>query len=79
MRTPNNELEVGQVFVSGGFDDLRSRHIRFLEEAGRLGPVTVLLWDDQLLQKLEGKAPIFPESERRYVRNRFALLRKSCR
>ncbi len=28
------------VVVSGGFDDLRSAQVRFLEEAARLGPLT---------------------------------------
>ncbi|MBC8096137.1 MAG: adenylyltransferase/cytidyltransferase family protein [Akkermansiaceae bacterium] len=55
-----------QVFVAGGFDDIRSRQIRFLEEASRLGPLTVQLWSDQMLEKLTGKPPKFPEAERLY-------------
>jgi cytidyltransferase-like protein len=51
-----------QVIVSGCFDDLRSRHIRFLEEAAKLGELHVLLWSD----KLAGK-PKFPEAERLYL------------
>jgi cytidyltransferase-like protein len=55
-----------QVVVSGGFDDPRSRDLRFLEEAARLGVVTVLLWPDATLQALTGQPPKFPLAERRY-------------
>ncbi len=55
-----------QVVVSGGFDDIKSRDLRFLQEASRLGELSVLLWPDATLQKLTGKAPKFPLVERRY-------------
>lgn len=55
-----------QVVVSGGFDDIRSRQVRFLEEAAKLGPVTVLLWPDETLARIGGKLPKFPLAERRY-------------
>ncbi|HET7625694.1 MAG TPA: adenylyltransferase/cytidyltransferase family protein [Verrucomicrobiae bacterium] len=55
-----------QIVVSGGFDDLRSRDLRFLEEAARLGELNVLLWPDAALEKRAGKAPKFPYAERRY-------------
>ena len=55
-----------QIIVSGGFDDLKSRDLRFLEEAARLGELSVLLWPDATLQKLTGKAPKFPLAERKY-------------
>lgn len=54
------------VIVSGGFDDLRSRHLRFLEEAAKLGPLTVLLWPDEMLVRQTGRPPKFPLAERRY-------------
>jgi cytidyltransferase-like protein len=57
------------VVVSGGFDDIRSRHLRFLEEAAKFGQVTVILWPDETLQQLTGKAPKFPLSERLYFLN----------
>ena len=53
--------------VCGAFDDLRSRHIRFLEEAAKPGPLTVLLWKDESLRRLTGRAPKFPQAEREYV------------
>jgi len=56
-----------QVVVSGSFDDLRSPHIRFLEEASRLGAVRVLLWPDERVQALTGAPPKFPEAERLYL------------
>ncbi len=56
------------VIVSGSFDDLRSHHVRFLEEARRRGDsLHVLLWSDAAVGMLEGQAPRFPESERRYL------------
>ena len=58
-----------QVIISGGFDDLRSGDLRFLEEAAKLGELSVLLWPDSTLQKLTGKAPKFPLTERKYFLN----------
>jgi cytidyltransferase-like protein len=58
-----------QVVVSGGFDDIKSRNLRFLEEASKLGELTVLLWPDAMLQKLAGQAPKFPLAERKYFLN----------
>jgi cytidyltransferase-like protein len=55
------------VFVSGSFDNLRSRHVRFLEEAAKLGELHVLLWSDEIARRLDGRAPKFPQSERRYL------------
>lgn len=58
-----------QIIVSGGFDDTRSRDLRFLEEAAKLGELTVLLWPDSTLQKLTGKPPKFSLAERSYFLN----------
>jgi cytidyltransferase-like protein len=58
-----------QVVVSGGFDDIKSRDLRFLEESAKLGELTVLLWPDETLNKLNGKAPKFPLAERKYFLN----------
>jgi cytidyltransferase-like protein len=57
------------IVVTGAFDDLRSRHLRFLEEAAKLGELTVVLWPDEAVQALTGKPPVFPEAERRYFLN----------
>ncbi len=54
------------IIVTGSFDDLRSRQVRFLEEASRLGQVQVLLYSDGLVEALSGRAPKFPASEREY-------------
>jgi cytidyltransferase-like protein len=56
-----------QVVVSGGFDDLHPTQMRFLEEASKLGDVTVLLWPDEALQKATGHPAKFPLPERTYV------------
>jgi cytidyltransferase-like protein len=55
-----------QVIVTGSFDNLRSPEMRFLDEASRLGTLTVLLWSDELVSRQTGKAPKFPEAERKY-------------
>ena len=55
-----------QIIVSGGFDDIKARDLRFLEEASKLGHLTVLLWPDAVLQKITGRTPKFPLAERRY-------------
>ena len=57
------------IVVSGAFDDLRSRHLRFLEEAAKLGELTVLLWPDRAIQEVTGQTPKFPEAERLYLLN----------
>jgi cytidyltransferase-like protein len=54
------------VGVSGSFDDLRSRHVRFLEEAAKLGDVHVALWSDEAVEAMEGRSPKFPQNERLY-------------
>jgi len=58
-----------QVVVTGGFDDIKSSDLRFLEEAAKPGELTVLLWPDAMLQKLAGKPPKFPLAERFYFLN----------
>jgi cytidyltransferase-like protein len=52
--------------VSGGFDNIQSHDLRFLEAAAKLGELTVLLWADAALTKSTGQAPKFPLAERRY-------------
>ena len=56
-----------RVAVSTSFDDLRSPQVRFLEEAARLGDVSVLLWSDDAVRAATGKAPKFPQAERLYL------------
>ncbi len=58
-----------QTVVSGGFDDLRARNLRFLEEAAKLGELTVLLWRDEMFCQITGKPPKFPLAERTYFLN----------
>jgi cytidyltransferase-like protein len=54
------------VAVCGSFDDLRSRHIRFLEEASKFGDLHVMLLSDETATVVEGKTPKFPLAERKY-------------
>jgi len=55
------------VAVSGRFDDLKTIHVRWLQEASRLGELHVLLWSDALVAAVTGQPPQFPEAERRYL------------
>ncbi len=55
-----------QVAVTGPFDDQGSRTLRFLQEAARLGEVTVLLWPDDAALALDWKPLQFPLAERAY-------------
>ena len=48
------------VVVSGSFDDLRPRRMRFLHEASRLGRLHVLLWSDEVARAQEKTKPKFP-------------------
>jgi cytidyltransferase-like protein len=54
------------VVVTGSFDNLRSRHVRLLEEAAKLGPVHVNLWSDETVRHFSGAAPKLNEAERFY-------------
>ena len=58
-----------QVVASGAFDNVRSRDIRFFEEASKLGHLTVLLWTDEMVANLAGQPPKFPLAERLYFVN----------
>jgi len=55
------------LFVTGSFDNLGSRQVRFLEEAAKAGDVRVLLWSDETARTLEGKVPRLPQEERLYL------------
>ncbi len=55
-----------QVVVTGSFDDIRSRHVRFLEEAAKLGLLHVVLWSDKTVLSHTGASPTFTEAERFY-------------
>ncbi len=53
--------------TTGSFDDLRSSHVRLLEEAAKCGELHVFLWSDELAHRLDGKSPKFPLGERLYL------------
>ncbi|UCC98991.1 MAG: hypothetical protein JSW66_03715 [Phycisphaerales bacterium] len=56
------------VVVCGGFDDLRSCDVRFLQEAARLGPLYVVVGHDANVRALKGEGhPMFPQEQRRYM------------
>ena len=59
------------VLASGVFDLIHYGHIRFLEEAKKLGgqgsKLVVIIATDETVRKLKGKKPIIPEDQRRAV------------
>jgi cytidyltransferase-like protein len=55
------------VTVTGSFDNLQSKQVRFLEEAAKLGKVYVRLWSDESCRAIRGGPPRFPEPERLYL------------
>src|SRR5512143_311972 len=60
-------MTMHNVVVSGSFDNMRSKDIRFLQEAARLGQVQVLVWDDEVVCTVTGQPPKFPLAERSYL------------
>jgi cytidyltransferase-like protein len=55
------------VAVTGSFDNLDSRRVRFLEEASKLGRVHALVSSDETVLAREGMPAKFPEQERLYM------------
>jgi cytidyltransferase-like protein len=58
---------MSRVLVCESFDDLRSRDVRFLQEASRVGAVHALAWSDAAVRRLTGEPPKFPQEERLYL------------
>lgn len=63
----HGRLAMTSVVIAGGFDDLKSRDFRFLEEAAKLGCVTALVWPDTTFATLTARPPRFSFAERRYL------------
>ena len=57
------------VVVSGAFDNIGATDLRLLEEAAKLGELTVLLWPDEAGPALDGRPYKFPLAERQYFLN----------
>ncbi len=55
------------IVISGSFDNIQSKDVRFLEEASKLGSVYVLLWSDEAVTVKTGFKPRLPLRERRYI------------
>ncbi len=55
------------VFVYCSFNNFNSKNFRFIEEASKLGKLNVLLYSDELIKSLTGKAPEYPIDERFYA------------
>jgi cytidyltransferase-like protein len=57
------------IVVSGAFDNMGAEDLRLLEEAAKLGEVTVLLWPDETGPVLSGRPYKFTLAERFYFLN----------
>jgi cytidyltransferase-like protein len=57
---------VRRVYASGAFDGARSDQVRFLQEASRLGPLTLVLWPDSAIAASSGSPPRMSLPERVY-------------
>jgi cytidyltransferase-like protein len=55
-----------RVFAAGAFDNPRAPQLRFLQEAARIGPLTLVLWPDEAIAGSSGKAPAMGLAERKY-------------
>ena len=55
-----------RVFAFGAFDTGGSAQLRFLQEAARLGPLTLVLWPDSAIAALRGAGPTMALAERLY-------------
>ncbi|OHB53735.1 MAG: hypothetical protein A2Y12_18815 [Planctomycetes bacterium GWF2_42_9] len=55
-----------KIVTSGCFDNLSSKHIRFLFELSKYGNVDVLLFSDDLIKSLTGSISKLPLLERKY-------------
>ena len=57
------------VVVCGAFDNIGATDLRLLEEAAKLGELTILLWPDEAGPALTGRPYKFPLAERQYFLN----------
>lgn len=62
----DNPPTQSMVIIAGGFDDLQTIDIRFLQEAQQLGELHVFLYSDQAYVKCHGFRPKFNRKERQY-------------
>jgi cytidyltransferase-like protein len=63
--------EARPVVVEASLDNLRSREVRFLQEATRLGPVHVRIPSDALVASRTDAPPLFPAAERLFFAQSF--------
>jgi cytidyltransferase-like protein len=54
------------VVVTGDFDKIDSRQVRFLQEAAQHGRLQVLLWGDETVRRVRGYEAKFTQAERAY-------------
>lgn len=77
--------DCNKVFVSGCFDVFHSGHVKFLQEASKLGDVYVGIGSDETVRELKQRNPVNNEKERlfmvkqcKYVKDAFINTGKGC-
>lgn len=64
-------MKMTRVLAAGVFDLLHYGHIRYLEEAKKMGgpdaELTVIIARDETVRRLKGSDPVIPEDQRRAV------------
>ena len=64
-------MNMKRVLAAGVFDLLHYGHIRYLEEAKKLGgpgaKLTVIVARDETVRRMKGQGPVIPEDQRRAV------------
>ncbi|MDH7600102.1 MAG: adenylyltransferase/cytidyltransferase family protein [Sedimentisphaerales bacterium] len=67
---------MARVIVTGPFDQLDCRQVRFLQEASKLGEVVALVWSDTLAAQITSRPCKFPQQERLYVLERIRYVKE---
>ncbi len=65
-----------KVLIAGNFDVIHPGHIYFLNEASKLGNVTIVVARDETIKKFKGRAPIFNEDERKLILESLKMVEK---
>lgn len=58
-----------KVMVAGTFDLIHPGHVFLLREAAKIGEVHVVVGTDSIVEKLKGRPPVIPQSQRVFMIN----------
>ncbi|MHA1791390.1 MAG: adenylyltransferase/cytidyltransferase family protein [Promethearchaeota archaeon] len=69
--------EKKKIMIAGTFDIIHPGHLYLINEASKLGEVTVIVGTDEIVTKLKGKKPIIPEVQRVFIVNSIKGVKKA--